>query len=142
MSRLGRIVATMTGRALRRLRRSWLRSEEHTSELQSQSNLVCRLLLEKKTGETSNPSEPRPTGTFVTSHDFWLPLPGGGPAGGVPPGGGPNPLFGCKTNSTMLIVAELTFEVTILSRLGATQTMCVLSWPVPITQSISFVEGL
>src|SRR2546430_12577781 len=26
-----------------------LRSEEHTSELQSQSNLVCRLLLEKKT---------------------------------------------------------------------------------------------
>src|SRR2546430_9064096 len=29
--------------------RGWqLRSEEHTSELQSQSNLVCRLLLEKK----------------------------------------------------------------------------------------------
>src|SRR2546430_11627585 len=27
---------------------SCLRSEEHTSELQSQSNLVCRLLLEKK----------------------------------------------------------------------------------------------
>src|SRR5256886_5126368 len=27
---------------------NWLRSEEHTSELQSQSNLVCRLLLEKK----------------------------------------------------------------------------------------------
>src|SRR2546430_5927694 len=27
---------------------STLRSEEHTSELQSQSNLVCRLLLEKK----------------------------------------------------------------------------------------------
>src|SRR2546430_9340217 len=26
-----------------------MRSEEHTSELQSQSNLVCRLLLEKKT---------------------------------------------------------------------------------------------
>src|SRR2546430_12109176 len=25
-----------------------IRSEEHTSELQSQSNLVCRLLLEKK----------------------------------------------------------------------------------------------
>src|SRR2546430_13345210 len=25
-----------------------VRSEEHTSELQSQSNLVCRLLLEKK----------------------------------------------------------------------------------------------
>src|SRR2546430_10185011 len=28
--------------------RSPARSEEHTSELQSQSNLVCRLLLEKK----------------------------------------------------------------------------------------------
>src|SRR2546427_7019016 len=30
------------------------RSEEHTSELQSQSNLVCRLLLEKKTGLLRN----------------------------------------------------------------------------------------
>src|SRR2546427_4802736 len=29
-------------------RRDPYRSEEHTSELQSQSNLVCRLLLEKK----------------------------------------------------------------------------------------------
>src|SRR2546427_7464926 len=29
-------------------RRAQARSEEHTSELQSQSNLVCRLLLEKK----------------------------------------------------------------------------------------------
>src|SRR2546430_11522626 len=28
------------------------RSEEHTSELQSQSNLVCRLLLEKKKTHT------------------------------------------------------------------------------------------
>src|SRR2546430_9627848 len=28
------------------------RSEEHTSELQSQSNLVCRLLLEKKNSTT------------------------------------------------------------------------------------------
>src|SRR2546427_7203601 len=30
------------------IRRFTKRSEEHTSELQSQSNLVCRLLLEKK----------------------------------------------------------------------------------------------
>src|SRR2546430_11406216 len=30
---------------------SMSRSEEHTSELQSQSNLVCRLLLEKKNQE-------------------------------------------------------------------------------------------
>src|SRR2546427_1984797 len=33
-------------------RREVVRSEEHTSELQSQSNLVCRLLLEKKKKET------------------------------------------------------------------------------------------
>src|SRR2546427_6683175 len=33
-----------------------LRSEEHTSELQSQSNLVCRLLLEKKKQEHSTKS--------------------------------------------------------------------------------------
>src|SRR2546430_13667445 len=30
------------------------RSEEHTSELQSQSNLVCRLLLEKKKKKINN----------------------------------------------------------------------------------------
>src|SRR2546430_11299431 len=30
------------------------RSEEHTSELQSQSNLVCRLLLEKKKERQDN----------------------------------------------------------------------------------------
>src|SRR2546430_10322675 len=33
---------------LMELREIFSRSEEHTSELQSQSNLVCRLLLEKK----------------------------------------------------------------------------------------------
>src|SRR6266850_7115313 len=33
---------------LRRPRSPWWRSEEHTSELQSPCNLVCRLLLEKK----------------------------------------------------------------------------------------------
>src|SRR5438093_9972884 len=32
------------------------RSEEHTSELQSLTNLVCRLLLEKKKGSTPMPS--------------------------------------------------------------------------------------
>src|SRR2546430_8582482 len=37
------------------------RSEEHTSELQSQSNLVCRLLLEKKK------NQPRNTLTSITS---------------------------------------------------------------------------
>src|SRR2546427_7633211 len=40
------------------------RSEEHTSELQSQSNLVCRLLLEKKK------KNPRRSPLFrLTQHD-------------------------------------------------------------------------
>src|SRR2546430_12859826 len=34
------------------------RSEEHTSELQSQSNLVCRLLLEKKKKKTQSYQTP------------------------------------------------------------------------------------
>ena len=33
------------------------RSEEHTSELQSRRNLVCRLLLEKKKEETTSDHE-------------------------------------------------------------------------------------
>src|SRR2546430_8722620 len=33
----------------------FVRSEEHTSELQSQSNLVCRLLLEKKKKNSDPP---------------------------------------------------------------------------------------
>src|SRR2546430_5747761 len=33
------------------------RSEEHTSELQSQSNLVCRLLLEKKKRTQAGPGD-------------------------------------------------------------------------------------
>src|SRR2546427_2995048 len=33
------------------------RSEEHTSELQSQSNLVCRLLLEKKKKDRQRSTE-------------------------------------------------------------------------------------
>src|SRR2546430_11894361 len=43
------------------------RSEEHTSELQSQSNLVCRLLLEKKktTWPTMLPYVPLGTRTLV-----------------------------------------------------------------------------
>src|SRR5207237_10810601 len=44
--------STCTARAksppIRRTRRRSRRSEEHTSELQSHLNLVCRLLLEKK----------------------------------------------------------------------------------------------
>src|SRR3989442_1940886 len=43
--------------ALARLGRSGeLRSEEHTSELQSRPHLVCRLLLEKKNKRTQQPT--------------------------------------------------------------------------------------
>src|SRR2546430_9745191 len=38
----------MLGAEHRIIGRAAMRSEEHTSELQSQANLVCRLLLEKK----------------------------------------------------------------------------------------------
>src|SRR2546430_6295060 len=41
-----------TGRTRPCPSRAATRSEEHTSELQSQSNLVCRLLLEKKKKKT------------------------------------------------------------------------------------------
>src|SRR5690554_7738959 len=34
--------------------KGWLRSEEHTSELQSRPHLVCRLLLEKKKKKSKN----------------------------------------------------------------------------------------
>src|SRR2546430_7838474 len=40
---------------------SFGRSEEHTSELQSQSNLVCRLLLEKKNKQQRYLRPPRKT---------------------------------------------------------------------------------
>src|SRR2546430_4265607 len=42
--------------AARARRAGAVRSEEHTSELQSQSNLVCRLLLEKKNNRPYAPS--------------------------------------------------------------------------------------
>src|SRR2546430_12420823 len=44
------------------------RSEEHTSELQSQSTLVCRLLLEKKPHAPSRePADPVPLGSLHTA---------------------------------------------------------------------------
>src|ERR1039457_4802743 len=39
-----------------------IRSEEHTSELQSPCNLVCRLLLEKKKRPRRTARHPRPAG--------------------------------------------------------------------------------
>src|SRR2546427_3749089 len=50
-----------------------LRSEEHTSELQSQSNLVCRLLLEKKK-KRSAPNA-HPTQSNRIHHDCHVPAP-------------------------------------------------------------------
>src|SRR2546430_8619045 len=44
-----------------------VRSEEHTSELQSQSNLVCRLLLEKKKKNKPRPYHTK-TNTRTTKH--------------------------------------------------------------------------
>src|SRR2546430_12783273 len=44
----------VAGENRRDLARGGGRSEEHTSELQSQSNLVCRLLLEKKKKKPHN----------------------------------------------------------------------------------------
>src|SRR5256885_5082460 len=45
---LGRIDDEREGRVAGRCNQRRVRSEEHTSELQSPCNLVCRLLLEKK----------------------------------------------------------------------------------------------
>src|SRR5688572_31955850 len=45
--------ASLVARLHRQPRPSLERSEEHTSELQSQSNLVCRLLLEYKKSRSS-----------------------------------------------------------------------------------------
>src|SRR2546430_13107601 len=49
------------------------RSEEHTSELQSQSNLVCRLLLEKKT-YTEERASPTSTSTATSPASSTNPL--------------------------------------------------------------------
>src|SRR5436190_7768182 len=48
----------------------WSRSEEHTSELQSHSDLVCRLLLEKKKKKTAqhNPIQNKPDKTQYTNN--------------------------------------------------------------------------
>src|SRR5438876_2592233 len=47
--------ATQVVSEISRVIRHRLRSEEHTSELQSPVHLVCRLLLEKKKNSTPNP---------------------------------------------------------------------------------------
>src|SRR5438270_5327123 len=51
---LGAVVGIPVGVATTIVKYRNVRSEEHTSELQSQSNVVCRLLLEKKNTDTSD----------------------------------------------------------------------------------------
>src|SRR5258706_8515447 len=57
------------GRSGGSVRGSALRSEEHTSELQSLTNLVCRLLLEKKKGIQF--SKAPPTILVVPADDYF-----------------------------------------------------------------------
>src|SRR5689334_23896707 len=63
---LGEAAGVGGGLVARFNRDRYLRSEEHTSELQSQFHLVCRLLLEKKNKSRDTPRpatcrHPRPT---------------------------------------------------------------------------------
>src|SRR3989454_4390627 len=46
---------------------STTRSEEHTSELQSPCNLVCRLLLEKKKKQQPSQLDTQPTHAYLTT---------------------------------------------------------------------------
>src|SRR2546427_1974186 len=50
---IGHLLAERSRATARTASAIFWRSEEHTSELQSQSNLVCRLLLEKKKNKKS-----------------------------------------------------------------------------------------
>src|SRR2546430_6834284 len=61
------LVFTYWARMLPAFGAAGLRSEEHTSELQSQSNLVCRLLLEKKTISTRSSARPCSRGRTAIS---------------------------------------------------------------------------
>src|SRR3712207_8632196 len=57
---IGRTVASNRTTLVVSVDRSVLRSEEHTSELQSRQYLVCRLLLEKKKTKPTSPPFTRP----------------------------------------------------------------------------------
>src|SRR5437870_9203903 len=54
----GAAYQTAVGESKRQEFNKWIRSEEHTSELQSRGHLVCRLLLEKKKKETAHNIRP------------------------------------------------------------------------------------
>src|SRR2546430_8502205 len=55
--------------------RDYARSEEHTSELQSQSNLVCRLLLEKKKNAQRIATSEAASRTLITPDTASSPTP-------------------------------------------------------------------
>src|SRR2546430_8589472 len=61
-------VRSICVRVRRRHLRLPRRSEEHTSELQSQSNLVCRLLLEKKKKQNAYLPTVLSVSLHITSH--------------------------------------------------------------------------
>src|SRR5260370_25580399 len=74
------VVATDSGLIARELRNAVRarRSEEHTSELQSHLNLVCRLLLEKKKTGTTDPAQASPpTHATTPAHRLVRPAPAG-----------------------------------------------------------------
>src|SRR6201993_2384211 len=52
--------------------RSGERSEEHTSELQSPCNFVCRLLLEKKQGSFGDGTQPSPPISAAGRGGIWV----------------------------------------------------------------------
>src|SRR2546426_3396096 len=57
----------LVGRLVREAERTGVRSEEHTSELQSPCNLVCRLLLEKKKKKIHTSVKRRELETYITT---------------------------------------------------------------------------
>src|SRR5690606_40094054 len=61
---VGRAARNLNGKAI--MYADKIRSEEHTSELQSRENLVCRLLLEKKKTSTETESQ-------LSTTSIWAP---------------------------------------------------------------------
>src|SRR6185312_4758636 len=81
------------------------RSEEHTSELQSRSELVCRLLLEKKKQQPTPRLSAQPRTPPSAGSRF-------GPAAGrtprsIPPASAPSPFFFNVTATTEIYTLSL-----------------------------------
>src|SRR5204863_6425049 len=80
------------------------RSEEHTSELQSRRDLVCRLLLEKKKTQAfqahASRAQPHPVSRAGLSAESVAQLPG---AAGLEPGHGVGDLHGASARASLLV---------------------------------------